>query len=115
MIRQRFRNLFTRKHSRPNNRLETLPTRSARDHMADIDGPLVPTPELAPRLHSSGPRSVPNGSTKTKKGRRHSGHGISRRTSNRRRSGSGHPVHRQHQRAKAGRKANVQRLMAAKK
>lgn len=118
MIRQRFRNLFTRKHARPNSRLESLPTRSARDHMADIDGPAAPM-ELTPRLQSGGPRSVPNGSAKTKKSRRHSGHGTSRRTSNRRRSGSGHgkghPVHRQHQRAKAGRRANVKRLIAAKK
>ena len=108
MIRQRFRNLFTRANNRPNSRLEAQPVKSARDHMADIDGPVVPT-ELAPRRHSTGSRSVPTGSTKTKKSRRHN---------NRRHSGSGHgkghPVHRQHQRAKAGRKANVKRLIAAK-
>ncbi len=113
MIRQRFRNLFTRKHARPNSRLESLPTRSARDHMADIDGPAAPM-ELTPRLQSGGPRSVPNGSAKTKKSRRHtSGHPVS----NSRRSGHGksHPAHRARKRAMAGRKSNVQRLIAAKK
>lgn len=125
-LKDRARGFFRRDNSRPNkkfskrpdSRRESPPAKSPRDHMADIDGPVIPV-ELVPRLHSGGPRSVPNGSAKTKKSRRHSGHGTSRRTSNRRRSGSGHgkghPVYRQHQRAKAGRKVDVQRRIAARK
>jgi hypothetical protein len=116
-FKDRARGFFRRDQRRPDKkdkistsstgRHEMPSTRSVHEHMADIDGPVVPT-ELAPRLSSS-PRTVPSG----RKRRSHSGHPAS----NGRRSGHGkiHPAHRARQKAKTGRKANVQRLIAAKK
>lgn len=107
-LKDRARGFFRRDQRRPDKKGAMRPNSRLEKQTAPMGLVHTPAPELALRLSSS-PRAVPSGH----KRRSHSGHPAS----NGRRSGHGknHPAHRARQRAKAGRKANVQRLIAAKK
>lgn len=109
-LRDRARGFFRRDNSRPGKKGFMRP--NSRLEVQSVPTSIVHTPapqELAPRLSSISPRTVPT----DRKRRSHSG----RPTSKRRRSGHGknHPAHRARQKAKTGRKDNVRRQIAAKK
>lgn len=100
-----FKNRGSNRSNRSNQRLETQPVNTK--HTPTV---VASAPPFAPRVNPG----KPSGSTKTRMGRRPSGHSASNQR-HRRGGGKSHPTYRQHQRAKAGRRDNVRRLRAVRR